>query len=138
MDRGPETVEIRALFRSDQRVQVVRLEVVWPSRGESKEIQNGTVKRGTGVQMAIVCRNRQGRGETARADASDRPSPRGGRALGDQLLCDHGTVLDVHHAPLLAQSLAVGASESRRATVVDLRHGDASRGEVGDFRVESK
>ncbi len=122
--------------RPDQRLQVLRLEVVGLAAGPgpAEEVEDRVDDRAAGVGVGGGEGGRAG--PAARAAAADGEPVRVGGAFGDQPFGDGRAVLDVDHAPLLAQPVAVGAAVAGGAAVVDLGDADAARGEVGDLQVE--
>ncbi len=107
------------------------------ARGPPRQVEDGIGDGAAGVQ-ALRERGgeRRGAGPAARAAAPDGEPRRIGRALRREGAGHGGTVLDVDDAPLLPEAVAVRTSVAGGAAVVDLRHTDAARGEVGDLQIE--
>lgn len=110
--------------RPDQALQVLRLEVVGLPRAPAGEVQDGVLDRAAGVDIGRG--ERGGRGPAAGAAAPDGEPVAVGGALVREGQGDSGAVLDIHHAPLLAQPLAVGAAVSGGTAVVHLGDTDAA------------
>lgn len=122
--------------RSDQGLQVLRLEVVGAGRRPALQVQDGVEDRPTGVTVGAG--ERGGCGPAARAAAPDREPAGVRRTLGDQGVGDGRAVRHVDDSPLFAEPFAVVAAVAGGAAVVDDGDTDAARGEVGGLQVEDE
>jgi len=118
-----------------QPIEIARLELVRVAR-QRLEVAHAVVAR-AGRELAVKRQCAQ-RGETAGAAAADRAA----RAVDIAALYQEAravhAILDVGDAPGAVQPLAIGASETRRAAVVHIEHGDAAAGPVLDFQVQRR
>src|SRR5262244_237347 len=120
-------------IRSDQPVEIARLELVGVAR-ERSDVAHAVIA-GPALKEVAEGQCRQGRvaaGAAAADDASlavDPPLRRQEPRAGD-------AIVDVDHAPIQLQTVAVGAAEAGASAVVHVEHRDAAARPILNAQIE--